>query len=167
MAPKRKGVGKQNFEWIKNKIIQGLGNKKLLSFSKHDSLKYWRLKGNVNCRMPVKFWNHLESLFWSFSYLSGGKWCLQRKYMCRQHETLDCTKLNKHLLNSYHRSGKEYRSIYVWQFELYPFVKFLARSGYLFFDWYLKLAKKYSTFYWFSKLFNKKSIFLRVPPPPP
>ena len=28
---------------MKNKTTQGLGNKNLLSFSKHDSLKYWRL----------------------------------------------------------------------------------------------------------------------------
>jgi hypothetical protein len=35
-----------------------------------------------------------ESLSWLFSDLSGGKWCLQRKYMCRQHETLDRRKLH-------------------------------------------------------------------------
>jgi hypothetical protein len=29
-----------------------------------------------------------------------------RKYLCRQHETLDCRKLHKQLSNSYHRSGK-------------------------------------------------------------
>ena len=28
---------------MKNKTTQGLGNKNLLSFPKHDSLKYWRL----------------------------------------------------------------------------------------------------------------------------
>jgi hypothetical protein len=28
---------------MKNKTAQGLGNKNLLSFLKHDSLKYWRL----------------------------------------------------------------------------------------------------------------------------
>ena len=34
---------------MKNKTTQGLGNKNLLSFPKHiDSLKYWRLKSNVN-----------------------------------------------------------------------------------------------------------------------
>jgi hypothetical protein len=31
------------------------------------------------------------------SDLSGGKWCPQIKYMCRQHETLDCRRLHKHL----------------------------------------------------------------------
>jgi hypothetical protein len=29
---------------MENKKTQGLGNKNLLSFPKHDSLKYWRLK---------------------------------------------------------------------------------------------------------------------------
>jgi hypothetical protein len=28
---------------MKNKTTRGLGNKNLLSFPKHDSLKYWRL----------------------------------------------------------------------------------------------------------------------------
>jgi hypothetical protein len=28
---------------MKNKTTQGFGNKNLLSFPKHDSLKYWRL----------------------------------------------------------------------------------------------------------------------------
>jgi hypothetical protein len=31
---------------MKNKTTQRLGNKNLLSFSTHDSLKYWRLKSN-------------------------------------------------------------------------------------------------------------------------
>jgi hypothetical protein len=44
VAPKRKGLGKQNIERVKgcvneNKMIQGLGNANLLSFPKHDSLK--------------------------------------------------------------------------------------------------------------------------------
>jgi hypothetical protein len=36
---------------MKNKTTQGLGNKKILSFQKHNSLKYWRLKSNVSSRM--------------------------------------------------------------------------------------------------------------------
>jgi hypothetical protein len=38
-----------------NKTTQGLGNKNLLSFSKHDSLKYWRLKSNVNSHMSIQY----------------------------------------------------------------------------------------------------------------
>jgi hypothetical protein len=45
--------------------------------------------------MSIQYVNQSESLSWSFSDLSGGKWCLQRKYMCRQHGTLDCRKLHK------------------------------------------------------------------------
>ena len=55
VAPMRKGLGKQNFEWakgwvnlMKNKTTQWLGYKILLSFPKHDSLKYWRLISSVN-----------------------------------------------------------------------------------------------------------------------
>jgi hypothetical protein len=33
---------------MKNKTTEGLGNKNLMSFPEHDSLKYWRLKINVN-----------------------------------------------------------------------------------------------------------------------
>jgi hypothetical protein len=47
---------------MKNKTTQGLGNKKLLSFPKHDSLKYWRLKSNVNSRMSIQYMNQSESL---------------------------------------------------------------------------------------------------------
>ena len=93
---------------MKNKTTQGLGNK--------------RLKSNVNSHMSIQCVNQSESL-------SGGKWCLQRKYMCRQHETLDCRKLHKQLSNSCHRSGEGH----VWQLNGYPLVKFLARGGYLFF----------------------------------
>jgi hypothetical protein len=32
-----------------------------------------------------------------------------RKYMCRQHETLDCRKLHKQLSNSCHRSDKGHK----------------------------------------------------------
>jgi hypothetical protein len=48
---------------MKNKTTQGLGNKTLLSFSKHDSLKYWRLKSNVNSHMSTQCVNQSESLY--------------------------------------------------------------------------------------------------------
>jgi hypothetical protein len=38
---------------MKKKTTQGLGNENLLSFPKHDSLKYWRLKSNVNSHIYV------------------------------------------------------------------------------------------------------------------
>ena len=88
-----------------NLTTQGLGNKNLLSFLKQDSPKYWRLKSNVNSHMSIQYVNQSESLSRSFSDLLGDKWRLQRKYMCRQHETLDCRKFHKPLSNSCHRSG--------------------------------------------------------------
>jgi hypothetical protein len=42
---------------MKNKTTQGLGNKNLLSFTKQDSLKYWKLKSNVNSRMSIQYVN--------------------------------------------------------------------------------------------------------------
>jgi hypothetical protein len=97
---------------MENKTTQGLGNKKILSFPKHDSLKYWRLKSDVNNHMSIQYENQSESLSWSFSDLSFiGKWCLQRDYMCRQHEIFHCRKLHNQLSNSCHRSGKGH----VWQ----------------------------------------------------
>ena len=109
-----KRVGYKTKFWVskrlgKWKAIQGLGNKKIFSFSKHDSFKYWRLKSNVNSHMSIQCLNQSESS--SFSDLSGGKCCFQRKYMCRQHEILHCRKLYKQLSNSCHRSGKGH----VWQ----------------------------------------------------
>jgi hypothetical protein len=44
---------------MKNKTTQGLGNKKILSFPKHDSLKYWRLKSNVNNHMSIQYVNQV------------------------------------------------------------------------------------------------------------
>jgi hypothetical protein len=42
---------------MKNKTTQGLGNKKILSYPKHVSLKYWRLKSNVNSDMSIQYVN--------------------------------------------------------------------------------------------------------------
>jgi hypothetical protein len=91
---------------MKNKTTQRLGNTNLSSFPKHDSLKYWRL--NVNSHIS------LNTICKSIRDLSGGKWCFQRKYTCRQHETLDCRKLHKQLSNSCHRSGTiQYNTVHV------------------------------------------------------
>ena len=62
MAPKRKGLGKQNFErvtgWVimKSKTAQIFGNKNLLSFPKAI------LKSNVNSHMSIQYVNQSESL---------------------------------------------------------------------------------------------------------
>ena len=42
---------------MKNKTTQGLGNENLLSFPKHDSLKYLKLKSNVNSHMSIQYVN--------------------------------------------------------------------------------------------------------------
>jgi hypothetical protein len=47
---------------MKNKTTQGLGNKNLLSFPKHDSFKYLRLKSNGNSHMSIQYVNQSESL---------------------------------------------------------------------------------------------------------
>ena len=47
---------------MKNKTTQGLGNKNSLSFPKHDSLKYSRLKSNGNSHMSIQYVNQSESL---------------------------------------------------------------------------------------------------------
>jgi hypothetical protein len=59
---------------------------------KHDSLTCWRLKSSVS-RQQSYIKTICES--WPFSNLSGGKWWLKRKYVCRQYETLDCKILHK------------------------------------------------------------------------
>jgi hypothetical protein len=107
-----KGLGNKKIFWVS----KGLGNKKILSFSKHDSLKYWKLKSNVNSHMSTKYYIAYKSIRVTiliiFRFVMGENACyLQNKYMCRQHEILDCRKLHKQLSNLCHRSGKGY----VWQ----------------------------------------------------
>ena len=48
-------ITKKKVGWMKNKTTQGMGNKNLFSFPKHDSLKYWRLKSNVNSHMSIQY----------------------------------------------------------------------------------------------------------------
>jgi hypothetical protein len=86
---------------LKNKTTQRLGNKNLSSFPK--PRQSMTKKQCQQSYMSIQYVNQSESLSWSFSDLSGDKWCLQRKYMCRQQESLDT--------NSCHRSGKGH----VWQ----------------------------------------------------
>jgi hypothetical protein len=43
---------------------------------------------NVNCHMLIQ-----NTILIIFRFIR--RWCLQRKYMCRQHETLHCRKLHK------------------------------------------------------------------------
>jgi hypothetical protein len=47
---------------MKNKTTQGVSNKNLLSFPKHDSLKYWRLKSNVDSHMSIHYVNQSETM---------------------------------------------------------------------------------------------------------
>ena len=57
---------------MKNKTTQGLGNKKILSFPKHDSLKYWRQKSNVNSHMSIQNVNQSESFSLDLGLYSAG-----------------------------------------------------------------------------------------------
>jgi hypothetical protein len=52
--------------------------------------------------------------------------------------------------------------------ECHPFVKFLARGGYLFLNLYLRLGNQIFDFFngWVSKIFATKNISLRCHPPP-
>jgi hypothetical protein len=84
-------------KWRK-KQLKGWVIKIYCHFQSMTPLNIWRLKSNVNGHMSILYVNQSESLSWSFSDLSGDKRCLQRKYMCRQHETLDCRKLHKHVV---------------------------------------------------------------------
>jgi hypothetical protein len=66
VAPKWKGLGKQSFAWVKGWVNEKQNNSNDI-FPKHDSLKYWRLKSNVNSHMSIQYVNQPESLSWSFS----------------------------------------------------------------------------------------------------
>jgi hypothetical protein len=101
-----KSLSEDKVGWTENKTTQGLGYTFIVISKAWLTQINGNVNGNVNSHMSTLYINKSESLSWSFSNLSGGKWCLQRKYMCRQHETLDCRKLHKLLSNSCHRSGK-------------------------------------------------------------
>jgi hypothetical protein len=146
VSPKRKGLGKQNeWPWVKgwvneNKTTAGLGNKIIVISEPWwlgiEILKTIKQCQHYNSRMSIQYVNQSESLSWSFSDLSGGKWCLHRKYMCRQHETLDCRKLHKYIvINETHVTEvvKDMCDNY-WMVYVY-FCKVLARGGYLFFGY--------------------------------
>jgi hypothetical protein len=149
---------------MKKKTTEVLGNKKLLSFPKHDSLKYWRPKSTVNSHMSIQYVNKSESLSWSFSDMLRDRWCLQRKYMCRQHETLDCRKFHKLLWLWTAHVTEVVKDIVTT--EWYPFVTFLARGGYLFFNRYLRLGNQIFDFLMVgSAQFLPQKHFSSVPPP--
>jgi hypothetical protein len=59
---------------MKNKTTQRLGNKRLLSFPKHYSLKYWRLKsickpGDLTASKRTGTSNRIEIQFRTFNHL--------------------------------------------------------------------------------------------------
>jgi hypothetical protein len=72
---------------MKNKTIEGMDNKNYChshsmthsNVEKYNNTKKQYQQSYVN----IQYVNQSESLPWSFSGLSGGKWCLQRNYMCR------------------------------------------------------------------------------------
>jgi hypothetical protein len=71
------------------------------------NIEDWKAMSTCN-HMSIQYVNQSESLSWSFSDLSGGKWCLQRS-TCADNmkptsincdETLDCRKFHKQLSKS-------------------------------------------------------------------
>jgi hypothetical protein len=150
MAPKRKGLGKQNFEWVKGWITQGLPGWPIKIYC-HS--KFSLAQSNIENYKTHCQQSYVNTICKSITILinfSGGKWCLQRKYMCRQHETLDCTKLyNQTCVTS----------------EWYPFVKFLAGVGihFLLDIWgWVKLVWLFNG--WISKIFTKKPFLFGATP---
>ena len=140
---------------MKNKTTQGLGNKNLLSFPKHDSFEYWRLKSNNNSHTVCQNNKQINQSHY-LDHFSGDKWCLQRKYICRQHETLDF----ENDTSSYQIHVTE-----VVKDMCDNFCKVFRQGGYLFFNCYLRLGKNWRLFNgWISKIFTKKNISLRCHP---
>jgi hypothetical protein len=128
---------------MKDKTTQRLCNKKLLSFPKYESIKYWRRRSNVNNNISMQYVNQSELLSWLFSDLSRGKWYLQRKYMSAQHETLHC----RNCTNSYQTRVNVTEVVKdMCDNWMVFFDKFLARGWHLFFNWYLRLGKFFFTF---------------------
>ena len=68
---------------MKKKTTHGLGDKNLLSFPKHDSLKYWRLRCNSH-----QYVNQSESL-----YLDNFPICWEAKGVSKESTCADKMKL--------------------------------------------------------------------------
>jgi hypothetical protein len=77
----------------------------------HSIIEYWKAMSTViYSYVNTVYVNQSESLSWSFSDLSGGKYGVSKESTCADN-MLDCRKFHKQLSNSCHRSCKGY----VWQ----------------------------------------------------
>jgi hypothetical protein len=97
---------------MKNKTIQGLGNKKIIVISKHDSLKYWRPKSNINSRMSIKYMliNHSHYLDYLDNFRFVGRQMVSPKkvHMQTRLNFIDYRKFHNPLSNSCQRCGKRH-----------------------------------------------------------
>jgi hypothetical protein len=132
VSQKRKGLGKWKTKQHKGCIIKLHCHFQSVTHSNIEASKKKCQQSYVN----TKYVNQSESLSWSFSDLSGSKWCLQRKYMCRQHETLDCRKFHKQLSNSCHRSSKGH----VWQLNTVSFCKGFGQGWVFIFQFVIEIG---------------------------
>ena len=142
---------------MKNKTIEGLGNKNLLPFPKHHSFKYWRLKSNVNSHISIQCVSQSESLSWTFvrrQMVSPKKVHVQTTWNFR------LQKIAHAVIKLMLQKGERTCVTTDW----YPFVKFLAKGGYLFLNWYLRLGKIIFDFIiWISKVCARENISLGSP----
>jgi hypothetical protein len=79
VAPKRKGLGKQNFEWGKGWVNE-----------KQNNSRCWRLNSNVNNHISIQYVNQSESLSW---WLDHFPICLEAYSVSKESTGADNMKL--------------------------------------------------------------------------
>jgi hypothetical protein len=148
-ALKREALGKRNFEWVKGwvnekNLTRWLGDKNVLSFPTHGSIKYWRLKSNVNSHMWIQYVQFVRR-----QMVSPNK--------VHVHTTWNINYTAENCTSSYQTHVTEVVKDMCENWKVIVF----GQGGYLFFNWYLRLAKKcWLSNGWISKGFAKKTFLL-------
>jgi hypothetical protein len=109
---------------------------------------------DVNSHISIQYVNQSHYILIISPFVRRQR-CLQRKYMYRQNETLDCRKYHKLLSNSCHRSGKGH----VWNW--------IVSVSYFLIDiwgWVIKFF--YFLMVGSAKFLRKTFLFGATPPPP-
>ena len=135
---------------MKNKTTQGLGNKNVLSFPKHDSLRCWRLKRNVNSHISIQYVN-----------LDHFPICQEANGVSKKSKCADSMKLYtaENCTSNYqtHVTGAIKGQHDNWMVSL---ASFWPGVGIYIFNWYLRLV-----FWLFNGWIRRKTFFSLVPFP--
>jgi hypothetical protein len=137
------------------------------------NIEDWKAMSTCN-HMSIQYVNQSESLSWSFSDLSGGKWCLQRS-TCADNmkptsincdETLDCRKFHKQLSKSCDQWAVSFCNVFghgiediyflidIWEKKSFPSYPRIKKWPLPFFNWLHLFLLLYSPFLSWQRFFS-------------